>query len=201
MSFQLSSGFSVFYNLNTFLLADPKFPVSVTGQTSQVKLYIFFWNNGWDFNCLSNTEYFFQHKVNSRYVIACGGLFADRLAEKSGCNRLPRIVPFRGEYLILKPEKTFLSKGNIYPVIQKTSVHCQLVSSLCLVLSKLHYPLILNIISKLYMMIEVPYISSISLSHILTSIIHFIYTGSWSKVSISWCSFYPAYGWQCLAWS
>jgi L-2-hydroxyglutarate oxidase LhgO len=28
----------------------------------------------------------------------------------------PKIVPFRGDYLILKPEKTHLVKGNIYPV-------------------------------------------------------------------------------------
>jgi len=28
----------------------------------------------------------------------------------------PKIVPFRGDYLILKPEKRYLVKGNIYPV-------------------------------------------------------------------------------------
>ncbi|MGH0184705.1 UNVERIFIED_CONTAM: hypothetical protein FKN15_015551 [Acipenser sinensis] len=28
----------------------------------------------------------------------------------------PRIVPFRGDYLVLKPEKHYLVKGNIYPV-------------------------------------------------------------------------------------
>ena len=30
--------------------------------------------------------------------------------------RDPKIVPFRGDYLILRPEKSYLVKGNIYPV-------------------------------------------------------------------------------------
>ncbi|EPY74404.1 L-2-hydroxyglutarate dehydrogenase, mitochondrial precursor [Camelus ferus] len=44
------------------------------------------------------------------------GLYSDRISELSGCNPNPRIVPFRGDYLILKPEKRYLVKGNIYPV-------------------------------------------------------------------------------------
>ncbi|XP_033635907.1 L-2-hydroxyglutarate dehydrogenase, mitochondrial-like [Asterias rubens] len=54
--------------------------------------------------------------LRCRYVLTCGGLFADRLAQLSGCNPIPRIVPFRGDYLLLKPEKCHLSRGNIYPV-------------------------------------------------------------------------------------
>ncbi|KXJ07577.1 L-2-hydroxyglutarate dehydrogenase, mitochondrial [Exaiptasia diaphana] len=54
--------------------------------------------------------------INCRYVITCGGLYSDRLAEKSGCSRVPRIVPFRGDYLVLKPDKSNLVNGNIYPV-------------------------------------------------------------------------------------
>ncbi|XP_060531757.1 L-2-hydroxyglutarate dehydrogenase, mitochondrial [Cylas formicarius] len=54
--------------------------------------------------------------VKSKYVLTCGGLHADKLAELSGCARDPRIVPFRGEYLILNPSKRHLVKGNIYPV-------------------------------------------------------------------------------------
>ncbi|EDO34943.1 predicted protein [Nematostella vectensis] len=57
-----------------------------------------------------------KQTIKCRYVITCGGLYSDRLAEKSGCNREPRIVPFRGDYLVLKPEKCHLVKGNIYPV-------------------------------------------------------------------------------------
>ncbi|XP_076099138.1 L-2-hydroxyglutarate dehydrogenase, mitochondrial-like [Mytilus galloprovincialis] len=54
--------------------------------------------------------------VQCRYVVTCGGLHSDRLAELSGCNREPRIVPFRGDYLLLKQEKCDLVRGNIYPV-------------------------------------------------------------------------------------
>lgn len=54
--------------------------------------------------------------LGCRYVVTCGGLYSDRLAEKSGCESDPRIVPFRGEYLKLKDEKSHLVKGNIYPV-------------------------------------------------------------------------------------
>jgi 2-hydroxyglutarate dehydrogenase len=28
----------------------------------------------------------------------------------------PKIIPFRGEYLLLNPEKKHMIKGNIYPV-------------------------------------------------------------------------------------
>ncbi|XP_051873444.1 L-2-hydroxyglutarate dehydrogenase, mitochondrial isoform X2 [Pristis pectinata] len=54
--------------------------------------------------------------VRCRYVVTCGGLYSDRLSQKSGCRYEPRIVPFRGDYLVLKPEKRYLVKGNIYPV-------------------------------------------------------------------------------------
>ena len=40
----------------------------------------------------------------------------------SGCDPLPKIVPFRGDYLVLKPEKRYLVKGNIYPVSISTSI-------------------------------------------------------------------------------
>ncbi|PIO16251.1 hypothetical protein AB205_0145680, partial [Aquarana catesbeiana] len=55
-------------------------------------------------------------EVYCKYVLTCGGLFSDRLSQISGCNPEPRIVPFRGDYLVLKPEKCYLVKGNIYPV-------------------------------------------------------------------------------------
>ncbi|XP_050036597.2 L-2-hydroxyglutarate dehydrogenase, mitochondrial [Dermacentor andersoni] len=54
--------------------------------------------------------------VHCRYVVTCGGLYSDKLAALSGCNPEPKIVPFRGEYLVLKPEKADLVRGNIYPV-------------------------------------------------------------------------------------
>ncbi|KAM8833813.1 L-2-hydroxyglutarate dehydrogenase, mitochondrial [Synchiropus picturatus] len=56
------------------------------------------------------------NEVRCRYVLTCGGLYSDRLSQISGCSREPRIVPFRGDYLVLKPEKHYLVRGNIYPV-------------------------------------------------------------------------------------
>ncbi|XP_024131279.1 L-2-hydroxyglutarate dehydrogenase, mitochondrial [Oryzias melastigma] len=55
-------------------------------------------------------------ELRCRYVLTCGGLYSDRLSQISGCSREPRIVPFRGDYLVLKPEKRYLVKGNIYPI-------------------------------------------------------------------------------------
>lgn len=57
-----------------------------------------------------------NRSLNARYMIACGGLQSDRLATKAGCNPMPKIVPFRGDYLVLKPHKSNLINGNIYPV-------------------------------------------------------------------------------------
>ena len=54
--------------------------------------------------------------VRAKYIIACSGLHSDRVAVLSGCSKLPKIVPFRGEYLQLKPERSNLVRGNIYPV-------------------------------------------------------------------------------------
>ncbi|GAC1656350.1 MAG: L-2-hydroxyglutarate oxidase [Vulcanimicrobiaceae bacterium] len=54
--------------------------------------------------------------VEARAVITCGGLWSDRLAKMTGGEGDPKIVPFRGDYLLLKPEKQYLVKGNIYPV-------------------------------------------------------------------------------------
>ena len=54
--------------------------------------------------------------VRCRHAIVCGGLQSDQLARASGGDPDPRIVPFRGEYLVLKPGKRHLVKGNIYPV-------------------------------------------------------------------------------------
>lgn len=49
-------------------------------------------------------------------VIVCAGLHSDRLARASGQDAEPRIVPFRGEYFALAPERAHLVRGLIYPV-------------------------------------------------------------------------------------
>lgn len=55
-------------------------------------------------------------EIATRAVVACGGLYADKLARMTGGASEPKIVPFRGDYLILSPEKRHLVRGNIYPV-------------------------------------------------------------------------------------
>lgn len=55
-------------------------------------------------------------EIQARHVICCGGLYADTLARMTGGAADPKIVPFRGDYLVLKPGKEHLVQGNIYPV-------------------------------------------------------------------------------------
>jgi L-2-hydroxyglutarate oxidase LhgO len=49
-------------------------------------------------------------------VVLCAGLQSDRLARLAGDRADPAIVPFRGEYLRLVPERRQLVQGLIYPV-------------------------------------------------------------------------------------
>jgi (S)-2-hydroxyglutarate dehydrogenase len=49
-------------------------------------------------------------------VIVCAGLHSDRVAALAGDGRDPAIVPFRGEYHLLRPERRHLVRGLIYPV-------------------------------------------------------------------------------------
>jgi L-2-hydroxyglutarate oxidase LhgO len=55
-------------------------------------------------------------EVKARRVIACAGLQADRVARMSGASPEPRIVPFRGDYWLLRPERRYLARNLIYPV-------------------------------------------------------------------------------------
>jgi len=49
-------------------------------------------------------------------IVTCAGLQSDRLAALSGTNRTIRIVPFRGEYYKIRPERRYLVRNLIYPV-------------------------------------------------------------------------------------
>lgn len=49
-------------------------------------------------------------------LVICAGLQSDRVAEPVDGRRGPRIVPFRGEYLLVKADKRHLVRGLIYPV-------------------------------------------------------------------------------------
>jgi L-2-hydroxyglutarate oxidase len=55
-------------------------------------------------------------ELDADLVVNCGGLHCDRIARASGVASGPRIVPFRGEYYVLKPEATHLCRHLIYPV-------------------------------------------------------------------------------------
>ena len=49
-------------------------------------------------------------------VVACAGLWSDRVAALTGDTGTERIVPFRGDYYTLTPDATSLVRGLIYPV-------------------------------------------------------------------------------------
>jgi 2-hydroxyglutarate dehydrogenase len=53
--------------------------------------------------------------VTASAAIFCAGLWSDRLAVAAGAPADPRIVPFRGSYLRLKPDRQPV-RGNVYPV-------------------------------------------------------------------------------------
>ena len=57
-----------------------------------------------------------QGETRARFAVFCAGLAADRLAVAAGAPPEPRIVPFRGAYLYLAPERRALVRGLIYPV-------------------------------------------------------------------------------------
>ena len=52
----------------------------------------------------------------TRFVINCAGLHSDRVAKLGAVDPQAKIVPFRGEYYELLPEKRYLVKTLIYPV-------------------------------------------------------------------------------------
>ena len=50
------------------------------------------------------------------FIINCAGLFSDRVARFGGLDPGAKIVPFRGEYYELVPERRYLVKSLVYPV-------------------------------------------------------------------------------------
>jgi (S)-2-hydroxyglutarate dehydrogenase len=52
----------------------------------------------------------------AKLVINCAGLYSDKVASFTVKKLDTRIIPFRGEYFELKPEKQYLVKNLIYPV-------------------------------------------------------------------------------------
>jgi 2-hydroxyglutarate dehydrogenase len=58
--------------------------------------------------------------VRAGRAVFCAGLWSDRLAVAAGADPDPRIVPFRGAWLRLKPERRELVRSLIYPVPDPT---------------------------------------------------------------------------------
>ena len=54
--------------------------------------------------------------VETKWVINCGGLYSDRIARMMGIDPQVRIVPFRGEFYKIRPEKRHLVNNLLYPV-------------------------------------------------------------------------------------
>ena len=64
----------------------------------------------------------------ARFLINCAGLYSDHVARMGGAEPSAKIIPFRGEYDELKPDKRNLVKGLVYPVPNPEfpflGVHC-----------------------------------------------------------------------------
>ena len=56
----------------------------------------------------------------ARFAVNCAGLFADRISALAGATPNVKIVPFRGEYYELVPERRALVRNLIYPVPDPT---------------------------------------------------------------------------------
>lgn len=52
----------------------------------------------------------------SEFLVNCAGLHCDRVSELAGEKRVVRILPFRGEYFRIKPDREHLVRNLIYPV-------------------------------------------------------------------------------------
>jgi (S)-2-hydroxyglutarate dehydrogenase len=57
-----------------------------------------------------------QHTVTAQRIVNCAGLYSDVVARLAGAPTEVQIIPFRGEYYFLRPEREDLVKGLIYPV-------------------------------------------------------------------------------------
>ncbi|MDY7019862.1 MAG: L-2-hydroxyglutarate oxidase [Cyanobacteriota bacterium] len=57
-----------------------------------------------------------QGEFQTQFLINCAGLYSDRITQLGGMKPEAKIVPFRGEYYELIPEKRYLVNTLIYPV-------------------------------------------------------------------------------------
>ena len=57
-----------------------------------------------------------QERIKVDRLILCAGLQSDAVAKLAQDKQEPKIIPFRGEYMLLKPDRTHLVRGLVYPV-------------------------------------------------------------------------------------
>ncbi|NUO43089.1 MAG: L-2-hydroxyglutarate oxidase [Streptomyces sp.] len=57
-----------------------------------------------------------EERIGVDRLILCAGLQSDAVAKLAQDKREPKIIPFRGEYMLLKPDRTHLVRGLVYPV-------------------------------------------------------------------------------------
>ena len=55
-------------------------------------------------------------ELSAKFLVNCAGLHADKVASMMGVDTGVRIIPFRGEYFTIRPERSHLVNGLIYPV-------------------------------------------------------------------------------------
>lgn len=60
------------------------------------------------------------HDLSADFLVTCAGLHSDRVARLAGEHPTTRIVGFRGEYFVLKPDRRHLVHNLIYPVPDPT---------------------------------------------------------------------------------
>ncbi len=57
-----------------------------------------------------------DEELRAGLLINCGGLYSDRLSRVAGADTDVQIIPFRGEYFTIRPERRHLVRDLIYPV-------------------------------------------------------------------------------------
>ena len=55
-------------------------------------------------------------EITAGYLINCGGLYCDQIMQRCGSTSPVRIIPFRGEYYLIRESAWSLCRGLIYPV-------------------------------------------------------------------------------------
>lgn len=54
--------------------------------------------------------------INTRFLVNCAGLHCDTIAKMQGVELKAKIIPFKGEYFLIKKSRQYLVKNLIYPV-------------------------------------------------------------------------------------